>query len=187
MQALDTGCCHIVKQNISIQSITHLEIPGKWYLLHHDGKNRKSMAKMSDSDEETCDKVDKVESSQLLKTTLTARCISLEVYIVIKVPQMNFGPDIPDCDKAHSLLMSHHSSRANARGLKCNPFCEVPKACWLVNTIEWLEGMLRYQFTCQCTRQYCDNLFLILQPELNRQYVEICHVDMDCNRWDEEI
>ena len=150
-----------------------------WYLLNHSNTSSTHMTKIGDYDPTTCDEVDIVNHSTLLKTTLTTPFASLEVNINIKLPRVNFGPEQLPCGyKAPSLLMTHDSSTATAEGRKCKLFCTVPHVCRLVDvTVVMVEDILQYEFSCRCSHQSCNELFLMLQPELRRDAIEICHAN----------
>ena len=69
--------------------------------------------------------------------------------------------------------------------------CTVPHICRLVDVVDVaftiMEGILQYEFSCQCHHQSCNDLFLMLQPQLLRDVVEICHVNWGiANRQEEE-
>ena len=153
----------------------YLEIRGHWYLLHPGSKGNVSMAKIGDDDEDTCDGVDLADHSKLLKTTLPASYSSLDACVSIRAPEVNFLPE-PDCYKSPSLLMTHDSSKARSNGLDCNPFCEAANACQLVNLTGRFKELIKYQFSCECINQSCNDLLFLIQPEWPRMIVEICHV-----------
>ena len=158
----------------------HSEIHGDWYLLHPGSTGNISMAKIGDGDEDTCDGVDLADHSKLLKTTLPASYSSLDAYVGIKEPEVNFLQE-RDCDTGPSVLMTHDSSKAISNGLDCKPFCEVPNACQLVNLIGRFKELIKYQFSCQCSNQSCNDLFFLIQPERPRMVVKICHVYLRYN------
>ena len=146
-----------------------------WLLLHPGSNTSTHLVKITNGRYSSCDALDIATGSQLLKTTLTESYTILEVGILIKKPHVNFGPAHPDCDQAPSLLMTHDSSEAIARGLACSPFCQVPNPCQL-GEVEVRETIVtKYWFLCQCAAPTCNELFLVLHPQLN--IVKICKVE----------
>ena len=155
----------------------HTVYPAQWYQLHSGYNISTYMKRLNDDKRWSCDELDTTGSSQLLKATLTPYYTSLNVTIYMKLPVLIFDPAHPKCDKATSLLMTHDSSEAIANGLTCNPFCEVPYPCQLVqNPIQIKREKFQYRFLCHCSAQSCNELFIVLRPKKNKSIAKICDV-----------
>ena len=99
-------------------------------------------------------------------------------------PIVNFGPKLQNCHKLPSLLMTHNSTQVTRCDLACKPFCQVPQPCKFeaAQHLPWF-NRIRYIFSCHCLYQTCTDLFLMLQPELDRVIFEICHISLFWNLW----
>ena len=147
--------------------------PAQWYLLQPP-RNITYLPRLSDDRRQTCVVLD--NGSHLLKATLTKSYNSLKVDVRIVEPLMNFNTTHPDCTRTPSQLLTHDSSEAIAMGRPCDPFCHVPGTCQLYEIKDKNNGRLAYRFFCQCTIASCNDLVLILRPEIDRHNVEICDV-----------
>ena len=102
----------------------------------------------------------------------------LEAAVVVLNNKIFFGPNTEpiNCGKPTSLLMTHDSSQETADGLSCGPFCVVPATCQLEGIETLSNGMMKYYFSCRCIQQFCNELILILRPEIGQQSMTICEI-----------
>ena len=151
---------------------------GNWSLVVR-GKDQ-SLPDVSDGYNDTCHGLDIDGDGMLLKSDLDVPFKTLQVTVLIAGGEVVFFPstDASRCKEHTSLLMTHDSSIAKARGQMCKPFCEVPGSCWLQERVILDTDKINYVFTCACPRTSCNELFVMFQSDAVPGSISICEVQL---------
>ena len=151
---------------------------GNWSLVVRG--NDQSLPDVSDGYNDTCHVLDTDGDGMLLKSDLDVPFKTLQVTVLIAGGEVVFFPstDASRCKEHTSLLMTHDSSIAKARGQMCKPFCEVPGSCWLQERVILDTDKINYVFTCACPRTSCNELFVMFQSDAVQGSISICEVQL---------
>ena len=142
--------------------------PARWYLLNPGG-NSTHLHHLNDGSRKTCHEFG--NGPHLLKATKPRSYDTRNVAVYIKQPLINFNWTHTPCNIPPSLLLTHGT------GTDCNPFCQVPGTCQFLDVSYKGYPMIKYSFVCKCTVDECRDIFLNLQPQLDRDVVEICMIN----------
>ena len=150
-----------------------------WYLMHPGFTENTSLPLLKDENLLTCEIMNFSSNDYLmLKAAIGVPFKSLEAAIVVSNNNIFFGPNTEhiNCAKPTSLLMTHDSSQAAADGQTCGPFCVVPTTCRLEGMETLSNGLMKYNFSCRCIQQLCNELIMQLRPGISQQDMTVCEI-----------
>ena len=150
-----------------------------WYLVHPGFTDNTSLPLLKDENLLTCETMNFSGNDYLmLKAAIGAPFKSLEATIVVSNNKVFFGPNTEpiNCGKPTSLLMTHDSSQAADDGQTCGLFCVVPTTCRLEGMETLSNGLMKYNFSCRCIQQSCNELIMQLRPGISQQDMAVCEI-----------
>ena len=147
--------------------------------MHPGFTDNTSLPLLKDEDLLTCETMNFSGNDYLmLKAAIGVTFKSLEATIVVPNNKVFFGPNTEpiNCGKPTSLLMTHDSSQAAAAGQTCGLFCVVPATCRLEGMETMSNGLMKYNFSCRCIQQFCNELIMQLRPGISQQDIKVCEI-----------